>query len=692
LSRSKHIYSKCSTFFSKDSHWPKTLNLGWGLKPSATKVKAYADKHNLPFWRVEDGFIGYLNHPTASSNLLSLAVDTSGIYYDATCESDLERYIKAGIPTQGEQPVNFSNDDYLSPRNQLNQFERAQALKTSLLEHQITKYNLCGQVKSAPKLAQNAVLVIDQTFGDLSVKHSYASEQSFTDMLTAAIEENPNQSIYIKTHPDVLLGKKSGFLKPDAINHSNVQFIFDACNPLELIQQVEKVYTVCSQMGFEALLAGKSVVTFGLPFYAGWGLTDDRAKVPNDVLTRRNVKRAIEDLIYAAFIQYPRYVHPDTKLRCDAEDIIGYIVLQKKRNNPQYNRLYCCDFSLWKRAFLPYFLKGVGKNIEFIQSKNVNKISANLKPDDAIVLWGAKPLPNKLSELKPNILRLEDGFIRSVGLGADLRRPSSLVIDSRGIYFDPRQPSDLEHILATKTFTKPELEQASQLIEHLIQAKVSKYNVADSSDELEAVTSAAGTKILVVGQVEDDASIQTGCIDIKTNLTLLKQTRADNPDAYIIYKPHPDVLSGNRKGNIPPDFINQYADIQVCGAGIIETLELVDELHTMTSLAGFEALLRGKKVVCYGLPFYSGWGLTQDKHQLQRRKRRLSLTELCYACLVEYPHYVNYETGLFTQPEFIVNQMSGKQEKFIARSHLTTLLGRKWRKMKFLYDAFVTIR
>lgn len=677
--------------------------LGWGLKPSAERAKNYADKHKLPFWRVEDGFIGYLSHPTDSSKLLSLAVDTRGIYYDATRQSDLELYIKAGIPATSTDKINYSNDEYKSPREQLNQLERVKALHKSLIDGQVTKYNLAGQVQPTPELNPNSVLVIDQTFGDLSVKHSYASEQSFTNMLEAAIDENPNQTVYVKTHPDVLLGKKSGFLTPDKIKHQQVEFIFDACNPAQLINQVDKVYTVCSQMGFESLILGKQVVTFACPFYAGWGLTDDRCDIPKKVLKRRSLnttkhKVSIEELIYAAFIQYPRYVHPDTQQRCDVEDIIDYIALQKKQNTPKHNTLYCCDFSLWKRAFLPYFLKGIGLKVKFINSdKLLPLLQANqIKQQDAIVLWGAKPLTKSVNQfihakaLKLPILRIEDGFIRSVGLGADLRRPASLVIDSRGIYFDPRQSSDLEHILLTKTFSEHELMQAEQLVHQLVQTKVSKYNVAEQSDELALIQQHRQRTILVVGQVEDDASIQTGCVDVNTNLGLLKQVRLNNPDAYIVYKPHPDVLSGNRQGHVQYQQVVQYADLQVTGAGIIDTLEQVDELHTMTSLAGFEALLRAKKVVCYGLPFYAGWGLTCDKHAIKRRNRSLTLAQLCYGVLVEYPLYVNYETGLFTKPQTIVNNMTGKQEKFVQRSHLTTLFSRNWRKIRFLYDAFMT--
>ena len=54
--------------------------------------------------------------------------------------------------------------------------------------------------------------------------------------------------------------------------------------------------------------------------------------------------------------------------------------------------------------------------------------------------------------------------------------------------------------------------------------------------------------ILIHGQVEDDASIKYGALDIKTNLQLLKKVRDLNKNAYIVYKPHPDILASNRKG------------------------------------------------------------------------------------------------------------------------------------------------
>ena len=639
---------------------------------------------------VEDGFIGYLNHPTAKSNLLSLSVDTTGIYYDATNPSDMEVYIAAGITERFSARFNLSNDEFVSGREHQNISERVKAFRQSLIDNQITKYNLCGQVEQAPRLEENAVLVVDQTFGDLSVEYSYASADSFKQMLQAAIDENPSATVYVKAHPDVLLGKKTGFIKPEWANSNRVQFIYQSCNPIALIQQVSKVYTVCSQMGFEALLNNKQVVTFGAPFYAGWGLTDDRGHIPQrrQQLKAERQSISIDDLVFAAYFCYVRYVNPLTHQRCDPEDVVDFIQLQKAAM--QFNTLYCCDFSLWKKAFLPYFLRKYAKKIIFVSSKQLNKI--NPQAHDALLLWGAKEVPaHTPAMLKNHILRIEDGFVRSVGLGADLRRPSSLVVDNQGIYFNPQHPSRLEDILQNKQFTPAELMRAEQLVALLNKSKVSKYNVEDSSDW--AITAKAGQKIvLVVGQVEDDASIQTGCPDISTNLGLLQQVRKQRPEDYIIYKPHPDVLSGNRLGQIPASSVAALADMQIEQASIIQLIEQADELHTLSSLSGFEALLRGKQVYCYGLPFYAGWGLTHDTLQLDRRNRKLKLAELVHASLIDYPDYIDWQSGFYTKPEFIVQQFAGQSEKFAARSQITTFLFRKWRKIRFVFEALLVNR
>jgi len=101
----------------------------------------------------------------------------------------------------------------------------------------------------------------------------------------------------------------------------------------------------------------------------------------------------------------------------------------------------------------------------------------------------------------------------------------------------------------------------------------------------------------------------------------------------------------------------RLCDELVVDAPMHELLEQVDEVHVLTSLAGFEALLRGKPVRCEGLPFYAGWGLTEDARPCARRTRRLHLDELVAATLILYPTYVSRTTGAFTTPERALDEL-----------------------------------
>jgi len=167
--------------------------------------------------------------------------------------------------------------------------------------------------------------------------------------------------------------------------------------------------------------------------------------------------------------------------------------------------------------------------------------------------------------------------------------------------------------------------------------------------------------VLVVGQVEDDQSVRRGCDQVASNERLLQTVRAACPRAWILYKPHPDVMAGNRRGQIPEHILHDCADAIDAEASIIDCIDACDELHTMTSLSGFEALLRGKPVVTHGAPFYSGWGLTDDRQVVSRRVRRRTLDELVYLSLIEYPRYLDIDTGEFMTPEDLVYKLNNQK-------------------------------
>mgnify|MGYP001330031758 CR=1 FL=1 len=318
-------------------------------------------------------------------------------------------------------------------------------------------------------------------------------------------------------------------------------------------------------------------------------------------------------------------------------------------------RFLCFGFSLWKQNYARRYLYSPQGEVHFLRRLSVIK---KIPIDDRtrIVTWGLRG-ENELLHFAADrgipVLRMEDGFLRSIGLGSDLTAPASLVLDTRGIYYDPTGPSDLEHILQNEAFSEKELARARELREQIVALKISKYNL-DGADALKIPEDRKSRVLLVPGQVEDDASIQLGTVDVRTNFDLLKAVRAQNPEAFILFKPHPDVVSGNRKGQVPADAARQLADLVVEDASISRCLDVATEVHTMTSLVGFEGLLRGLPVHAFGRPFYAGWGLTVDRHGVHRRTRRLQLDELVAGALIRYPRYMDPDTFAFTTPENIV--------------------------------------
>jgi capsular polysaccharide export protein len=258
-------------------------------------------------------------------------------------------------------------------------------------------------------------------------------------------------------------------------------------------------------------------------------------------------------------------------------------------------------------------------------------------------VWGAGAAQMSGGQLvegqSRRMIHVEDGMLRSVGLGADLVEPISWVFDTQGMYFDATRPSDLEQILKTRQFSAQDSAQAKALRESLIGLGITKYNLRGQAWQRPHTPKPV---VLVAGQVESDASVQLGCTTVRSNTQLLRQVRLIRPDAHLIYKPHPDVEAGLRSG-IVDDAGEALWDELVMDVGIEAMYAQVDELHVMSSLAGFEALLRGLKVVCHGTPFYAGWGLCEAPNitpqVLARRGRMLSVDELVAGVLLDYASY-----------------------------------------------------
>jgi capsular polysaccharide export protein len=279
------------------------------------------------------------------------------------------------------------------------------------------------------------------------------------------------------------------------------------------------------------------------------------------------------------------------------------------------------------------------------------------KKNAVALAWGMAPAQHCLA-------RLEDGFIRSVGLGADLVRPLSWVIDTRGIYFDAQKPSDLEWLLQHRQFTELETRRAAALRSSLVSTGLTKYNVGQQPWQRPA----NGQRVvLIAGQVETDASIKLGSHTVRSNAHLLQEARQRCPGDYLLYKPHPDVLAGLRAGQLPVAEALQSCNEVVTDTSMADLFKQVDAVHVMTSLAGFEALLRGIPVTCYGTPFYAGWGLCTEPYVLPsaqaRRERRLTLDQLVAAALIDYPTYLHPELDSLMTPEQAVALLAAQRNQ-----------------------------
>lgn len=603
----------------------KAAFLGWGRKPSGLRASKRAQESGRPCLLVEDGFLRSIELGSEAPPL-SIVIDDLGIYYDATAPSRLEALIAA-------------------PHDET-QVGRVASLIETWRAARVSKYNhlreyVDGQATCRQPLPGRYVLVADQTFGDVSIRYGLADASSFHRMLDAALSENPHCMVVLKVHPAVMAGQKQGhFDLPALARNPRIMILGEDAHPVSLIEQAEIVYAVTSQLGFEGLLWGKRVRTFGMPFYAGWGLTHDDLPAPS-----RRHPVALEDLVHAALVGYPRYIDPETGKRCEVERVVDWMGLQRKMRERFPGQLYALGFSRWKKPIVRDFFQG--SSIQFV--KHVDAVPANA----TLIVWGRKPIAGTLA-VGVSLIRLEDGFLRSVGLGAELVRPLSWVIDTEGIYYDATSPSRLETLLQTTVFDPDLIARAAALRGAICATGVTKYNVG-AGDWVRP--EGVGRVILVPGQVETDASIRYGAVTVRHNIELLKAVRQANPDAYVVYKPHPDVRAALRREGVGEANAHNWCNEVLDDVPFHHLLNVVDEVHVLTSLAGFEALMRGKRVVCYGQPFYSGWGLTDDVVPHPRRSRKLELDELVAATLILYPTYVSRVTGKFTTPERALEEL-----------------------------------
>ncbi|EIZ78494.1 putative capsule polysaccharide export protein [Novosphingobium sp. Rr 2-17] len=299
--------------------------------------------------------------------------------------------------------------------------------------------------------------------------------------------------------------------------------------------------------------------------------------------------------------------------------------------------------------------------------------------DASVLAWRSRSDATALAKLTAQGVRIgeiEDGMIRSTGLGANCVPPLSIVVDAAGPHFDPSIESGLETLLQFAIIDRSLCDRAAALRVRLIEGGISKYG--HDAAHLDSTPAQPGVRrVLVTGQVEDDRSVLTGGGGMG-NLELLRRARMQEPGARIVFKPHPDVEAGHRKGHVPDADALEFADEIDRTSSIASLLHRVDAVHVLTSLAGFEALLRGLDVTTHGVPFFAGWGLTRDLGPVPaRRTRRRSLDELVAATLILYPRYLDPVTRLPCEPEVLIGRIeAGEATVRSPLIHLREIQGR----------------
>ena len=324
----KYLFKGELQFFN-DFHSKADIMIIWGMNMYYHNARTIemALATNTKLLIAEDGFIRSIN------NFINKTIPSKYRNSISFTFSNLPHFFADEITTLEY----MLNNEKLKLDNK--QIERAKYLIDKIIKNKISKYNHQPIYKPEIGKNKNKVLVIDQSYGDMSISYGWANEDTFKNMLEVAIKENYNADIIIKTHPDALVknSERAKCYYSSEYIKENVYLMAEEINPISLLEIVDKVYVCTSQLGFEALMMGKEVHVFGMPFYAGYGLTIDYQKCE-----RRKNNRTLEEIFYITYINYSYYVNPEKEERCEIEEAIDYLIKLRREYFLEFN-IRCDD-------------------------------------------------------------------------------------------------------------------------------------------------------------------------------------------------------------------------------------------------------------------------------------------------------------------------------------------------------------
>ncbi|SEM99178.1 capsular polysaccharide export protein [Pseudomonas sp. ok272] len=404
---------------------------GIGYKRSSDQARVLCKRWDIPYVALEDGFLRSSSLGVEGDTPMSMVVDPIGIHYLADRPSLLENILQ-------------------TPSSLLpSELATAHELIALMRSSGIGKYNNAPDLPADDPLGRDTplILVVDQTYGDFSIPGGGLREADFIRMLDEALAQNPTADVRVRIHPDCINGHKKSCLL-DAALARGVTLESRHVSWASLARRAARVYVGTSQAGLEALIQGIPVTCFGLPFYAGWGLTDDRLAIP-----RRQAQPSLEQLVAAAYIRYCRYVDPLTDQRCDVMTVAHQLARQKHQDSLFAGNVTVLGVPRRQHATLRRLLDSRWGQLKF--SKDSSGLMAQVARERGkLLVWAASEAADVHLRAKAcglPVWRISPGTWTS----SERDAPTSLMVDCRAQQ-DAASPhtisqaDDLQHLVQVR--------------------------------------------------------------------------------------------------------------------------------------------------------------------------------------------------------------------------------------------------
>lgn len=559
------------------------------------------------------------------------------------------------------------------------------------------------------------IVIIDQSRkSKAELKKVFAAESTFRQMVLDAKEQHPGAAFFLLQPPSVLSGRKKGYLKKFALDNG-VQVISEQVSSFSILAQADEVYTVSAKIGIDAVLLGKTVHCYGLPYYAGWGLTRDKI-----ACARRNIKIKREELFAALCLFFTRYLHPITTEPSHFQAIVRLILLQRPQLFENKRFIACINFDDKQKAFFSKMYKHA--DLHFMKEELGIEAASNNR---GMVYTAIEPT----DQLKKACGNIPLVYVRP---GAFDRLYNQKKLVSLSFEGGPYPP--LEKILQIKTMTESDLLRARLLRQFLLELSSFREhfdyeNVKEGQDVIVII----GNADLAPKKMPESATVQDGtegnldkkgrpyhsfALPLSDDGKLIEYIRQKRPDAYIVYcQQHRDTKVASEILDLadelmpfarPSDFVPLdmlgFAQDSCSGKTVPaedeaecfadELLDDLDvarwdkkqisakrflekayamteadsefclltnpvthvyghalEIHTYDSHLGIDALAVPLQVYTYGWPYYGGWGLTHDAAHYSLRNRKLNFEQILAGAFITQPRYFDSENNLFCEPE-----------------------------------------